>query len=117
MSTLTPSLFGTPLPTGSGVRLTRRGRLVLFGVPLLTLLLAALISVGAAVSSAGAASSKESAVKTVTVLPGDSLWSVAERANPEVDTREVVDAIVRVNQLEDSSLVSGQQLDVPIFAR
>lgn len=99
------------------LRLTRRGRLVFFGLPVLTLLLALVTGLGIAVTSAEASSDTKPAVTRVTVLPGESLWDIAERTNPGTDPRDVIDEIVSINGLESSVINSGQQLEVPNYAK
>lgn len=47
------------------------------------------------------------------VRPGDTLWSIAERAAPGHDPRAVVDAIAEANGVDASSLVPGRTLVVP----
>lgn len=49
----------------------------------------------------------------VVVLPGESLWSIARTAQPEVDPRDTVLQIQQLNQLADSEVVAGQRLVVP----
>ncbi len=49
----------------------------------------------------------------VIVRPGQSLWSVAESADPDQDTRAVVQQIVDLNALSGDFLFAGQQLWVP----
>lgn len=104
-ATATPSL-----------RLTRRGRTLL--VLLLAGLLLAAISLGGTdTQAAGVVSEGErAAVQTVTVQPGESLWSVAQRIAPDNDPREVVAQIRRLNDLESSSLQVGQLLVLPTRA-
>lgn len=98
------------------VRLTRRGRIVV------AVLLAALavLTVGlTAVAQAQAASSRSSAaavrrsVTRVVVMPGQTLWSIALRADPAADPRVVVQQIVDVNGLRTTALQPGEQLWVP----
>jgi Tfp pilus assembly protein FimV len=52
--------------------------------------------------------------RTVTVRPGDTLWSIARRTEPESDPRAVVDAIAVANGLRAGNLVPGQPLLVPV---
>jgi Tfp pilus assembly protein FimV len=53
----------------------------------------------------------------VTLLPGESLWTVAQQVNPRVDPRVTVDAIRDLNGLGSASIVqSGSELTVPVFA-
>lgn len=94
----------------SGVRLTRRGRVVLL-VLVLALGVVALV-VGAASVSA-TTSAERGPVATVVVQPGQTLWGVAEQVAPDRDPREVVHAIVEVNDLPGSVVAPGQSLAIP----
>ena len=47
------------------------------------------------------------------VQPGETLWVIAERVDPETDPRETVARIVAMNDLPSSSVVAGQELVVP----
>jgi LysM repeat protein len=51
--------------------------------------------------------------RTVTVEPGQSLWSVAEEVAPQADPRDVVDSIVRLNALDSVTVDPGQELAIP----
>ena len=51
--------------------------------------------------------------ETVTVLPGDTLWSIAESLAPTADPRAVIGDIERLNALGTGSLQVGQQLAIP----
>lgn len=56
--------------------------------------------------------------RTVTVLPGQSVWAIAESVHPEIDPRITVDLIEEVNGLRSASLVRpGAVLTVPVFER
>ncbi len=106
--TIPRETFGAPRP----VRLTRRGR---------TLLLAALVAVlfgafslGRSASEAAPVAQAQPAVEQVTVLSGESLWTVARRIAPDNDPREVIAQIRRVNGLTGSQLRVGQQLLLPV---
>ncbi len=97
----------------SHTRLTRRGRVLL-----LTALVAVLFgafSLGRSVSEA-AAPGGEPAAHVVTVEQGDSLWTLARRAAPDHDPRDVVAQIREINDLASSGLVPGQQLVLPVAA-
>ena len=50
---------------------------------------------------------------TVTVDPGDTLWSLAQAADPGADPRPLIAEIRRVNGLGTSTLQPGQSLAVP----
>ncbi len=53
-------------------------------------------------------------VGTVTVAPGDTLWSIAEHAEPGADVRAVVERIKDLNGLGGDSIQAGVALRVPI---
>lgn len=96
-----------------GLRLTRRGRLVLGG------LVAVLMALGAVLfGSSVAATDEVDAVETVLVdvAQGDTLWGIASAANPRGDVRATVDDIVFLNSLEiGSKLPLGAELAVPVY--
>ena len=113
-ATATPTAFA-PLRRSTAstgpVRLTRRGRLLLTACAVLVLLV--LLSVGRAGSQAATVTETGPALTQTTVLPGDTLWSVAQRLAPDNDTRQVVAQIKRLNHLHSSALRAGQQLLLP----
>lgn len=95
------------------LRLTRRGR----ALSSLTALAAmALIGFGL-VQAAAPAAPPVLTQRTVTVLPGQSAWELAQAVNPSVDPRVTLTAVERLNGLESAGLVQpGQQLRVPVYA-
>lgn len=51
---------------------------------------------------------------TVTVRPGDNIWSLAEaRSSDGADIQDVVDNIIAVNHIGPGGLTPGQQIRVP----
>ena len=51
---------------------------------------------------------------TVTVRPGDSLWSIAAaHTRSNADLQEVVDRISDANRLEGGALQPGERLRIP----
>jgi hypothetical protein len=103
-----------PLPP---LRLTRRGRIVLIGIPLV-LLAALLLSLAGffnspAKASDSAADLQATSAVSVTVQPGQSLWGIAATVAPERDARDVVADIVQLNNLSAGAVFPGQQLFVP----
>jgi LysM repeat protein len=51
---------------------------------------------------------------TVTVHPGDTLWSIAAaHAAPSADVQEAVDRISDANHLQTGTLQPGQHLRIP----
>lgn len=99
------------------LRLTRRGRIVLIGIPLV-LLAALLLSLAGffnspAKASDSAADLETTSAVTVTVQPGQSLWGIAATVAPKRDARDVVADIVQLNNLSAGAVFPGQQLFVP----
>ena len=94
----------------SGVRLTRRGRVVVVLVALVLLIVG--FSMGQ-VASQAAGPARHVSPPTVTVQPGESLWSLAVRIAPQTDPRLVVDQIESLNHLASAEVFAGQQLVVP----
>jgi len=96
------------------LRMTVRGRRVL--VVLAAIPLAA--GIGFAALSGGSANASGETVatasfETVTVLPGDTLWAIAQTVAPNVDPRDAMHEIQKLNALAGSSLQAGQQLAIP----
>ena len=85
----------------------------LASVPAVVALSLAIVSGGGALAS-GEGGAPAGTFAEVTVMPGDSLWSIAQALAPEADPRDVVDAIIRLNALPSGSLVAGQSLAVPL---
>ncbi len=99
------------------LRLTRRGRIVLIGLPLV-LLAALLISLAGLLNSPAKAADTADGLSvtetvTVTVQPGESLWAIAVNAAPNRDARDTIADIVQLNNLENGKVMPGQQLFVP----
>ena len=103
--------------TQAPLRLTRRGRFVFVGVPLILLAALLLSLIGFLNAPAKAAESAAelslTPTVTVTVQPGESLWAIAEAVAPERDPRDVVTDIVQLNNLEAARVVPGQALFLP----
>lgn len=60
------------------------------------------------------ASTSEQALRPYQVQPGDTLWEIAsEISDEDVDVRVVIAEIKRLNDLDTSSLRSGQSLLIP----
>lgn len=99
------------------LRLTRRGRIVFFGIPAM-LLVAALLTLAGFINSPAKASDSQFQLRppvavTVTVQPGQSLWGIAGAAAPERDPRDVIAEIIQLNDLRGGRIQPGQQLFVP----
>jgi len=96
------------------LRLTRRGRAVL------TVLAAIPVAAGGFLLSLGGSPAGASgevpatAYHYVSVEPGQSLWQIARTVAPADDPRDVIAAIVRLNALEGTVVVPGEQLAIPV---
>lgn len=104
-----------PRVTTTRLRLTVRGRRLLAGIaaaPAVVALAVAIVSGGGALAS-GEGSAPAGTFEQVTVMPGDTLWSIAETVAPGADPRDVIDAIMRLNALPSGELVSGETLSLP----
>lgn len=116
MSTITlKSHRGTSVRNAaSGLKLTRRGRFLLLGLPMMCLAVAALVLVGIVTSSAQASTQLTgTGASQITVQAGESIWSIAAANGHNRDPREVVAEIVQLNDLKSSVLQPGQQIFVP----
>ena len=108
---------GSAPPTG--LRLTRRGRLVLSVVALALILgliaifWASLAGGAQAASGRGHSGSVYQGMRRVTVLPGQTLWAIAQQAEPSADPRTVIPEIMQINAISSTNLQPGQQLWVP----
>jgi LysM domain len=106
-------------PVRTRVRLTRRGRIVVA-----TLITAGVVLVAAlawlagttraeAAGSGSPASAVYHSLRSVVVQPGESLWTIATRADPAGDPRTVMQEIIDINALHGTSVQPGQRLWLP----
>jgi hypothetical protein len=97
------------------LRLTRRGRIVIAVAAALLVTVISLLAAGVAqaTSHGPAPRAARPNLLQVVVRPGQTLWSVAESADPDQDTRVVVRQIVDLNSLNGTTVSAGQQLWVP----
>ncbi len=109
-----------PRPAGgqtanAPLRLTRRGRVVVAVAATLVLAALSLVIAGGAQATNHPVPSHaaQQSLAQVTVHPGQSLWSVAESADPGADTRVVIQQIIELNGLAGNAVFAGQQLWVP----
>lgn len=100
-----------PLSVSGRLRITRRGRLVL--VALVAALAFALVSLGQVAAQAGAMEPADTVSSTWVVQPGETLWLIADVVSPDTDPRETVARIVAMNDLPNSSVDVGQELEIP----
>ena len=99
----------------SPIKLTRRGRMLVSTLSFAAMLAISLVSLfGIATASAKATNeTSNSATTQIVVAPGETLWTIAARVNPEIDPRAVIDQIMDLNVTEGSNVYAGQVLLVP----
>ena len=111
-----PQQVTVPTPEtrqAAAVRLTRRGRLLLTGLAMLVLVVAAVLLSGGLPATAGTDHGSASTAQRVTVAPGETLWQIAERSAPGADPRETVQRILDLNGLRTAQVQSGTALLLP----
>jgi len=94
-------------------RLTPRGRLAVTGV---SALLVGALSFGLATTAQASHTGPAAPARYVTkveVLPGQSLWSIAEALNPDADTRVIIHEIQQLNAMTSDQVQPGESLWVP----
>ena len=109
MSTYAPTFQSSYQPT---LRLTRRGRLVLFLLGLAVVL--ALGVVWGAGSVAGTHAGPPEPTPNVHGQPGQTLYAIAETVTTDGDVAAMVEKIMDLNALDDPMLYVGQSLRVPV---
>jgi hypothetical protein len=97
------------------IALNRRGRLA----RTLVVLSLAIVMVSAFAFSAGAGNTDQMSPTydsfiTVTVGPGESLWSLAGQIAVDGDKRSLVDEIISINSLPTADVQVGQELRIPL---
>lgn len=93
----------------SSVRLTRRGRLVVFLAGLLVAMTA-----GFVLATGSTATEHSEPTTTIQVGDGETLWQIAGSLAVEGHTADMVEHIKDLNGLHGSALVAGQELRVPL---
>jgi len=108
-----------PVRRARRTRLTRRGRrliwasAVLLVIAVITPVLLAVASGAQAANHGVPPSAVRAGMRQVVVKPGDSLWSIALRAEPKADPRVVVQQIMDYNALGNQVVLPGENLWVP----
>ena len=97
------------------LRLTRRGRVVIAIAAALLVTMVSLLLAGVAQATNDGPSPRAARENLVQVIvrPGQSLWSVAESADPDQDTRAVIQQIIDLNSLNGDTVLAGQRLWIP----
>ena len=95
-------------PRPSSLRLTRRGRLVVFGAGL-----AALLGLGFVAATGSLANDQPEPTRVVTVQPNQTLWDIAAGVSDGGDVRSTMAHLEAINHLDTTTLQVGQHLRVP----
>lgn len=101
-----------PATASGGLRLTRRGRVVV-----VLLFLGVLLAVLTAYGARSAATREPGAplhTRTVVVEQGDTLWDIAASAAKPGQVREMVHETEELNAMTGPGLTVGQQVAVPV---
>ena len=121
MSTMTLSTYGSKVSVNQGflanpstITLNRHGRLArTFVVLSLAIVLGSVVSAKAGAGTDSAPQASGSFI-TVTVAPGDTVWSLANRLAAGGDVRSLVSEIISVNSLASVDVATGQKLRIPL---
>ena len=99
----------------SGIVLNRRGRLARTLVVLsLAIVLGSIVSANAGAGT-DAGPTKAGSFITVTVAPGETIWTLATRmASDRGDVRGLVSEILEVNSLASVDVEAGQKIRIPL---
>lgn len=108
----TPQVQQAAVAAPTGVRLTRRGRLVLF-LGFVVVALAAFIALGAQSAATGEAG-EPVPTRTIVVTEGQTLWGIASEIAEPGQVRETIHQIEELNALPGAALAEGQTLAVPV---
>ena len=95
-----------PLP--GTLRLTRRGRLVVFGASL-----AAALGLAFVATTGSLANDQPEPTRVVTVQPNQTLWDIAAGVSDGGDVRSTMAHLEAINHLDTTTLQVGQHLRVP----
>ncbi|GAB7006266.1 LysM peptidoglycan-binding domain-containing protein [Nocardioides sp. AN3] len=98
-----------PMARQSTLRLTRRGRMVVFLVGFMVALVAGFVLAGGST-----ASEHSESTTTIQVGPGETLWDIAQSVAVKGHTADMVEHIKELNGLKGSALQAGEELRVPL---
>ena len=98
-------------PSGR-ITLNRRGRLARTLVVLSLAIVAASVAGGKAGADTTVAPVVAKSFITVTVAPGDTVWSLANQVSEGKNVRSLVAAIIEINSLDSVDVEAGQKLSL-----
>jgi hypothetical protein len=114
MTSINQALQTNPFNGSSSIKLNRRGRLARTVLVLsLATVLGSVVSANAGAGTHGQRAAAGSFV-TVTVAPGETLWSLANRMSGGADVRSLVSEIQEINSLSSVDLAAGQKVRIPL---
>jgi nucleoid-associated protein YgaU len=115
---LSESSVNQGFSTNPSVQLNRRGRLARTLVVLSLAIVVASVAGGqaGANTAAGQSDDRQAGARfiTVTVAPGDTLWSLAGQLSDGSNTRALVGEILEINSLATVDVTAGQKLRIPL---
>ena len=114
MSAITTVNQGFQANPSGRIVLNRRGRLARTLVVLSLAIVAASVAGGQAGASTASKTSATQSFITVTVAPGDTVWSLANRAGAGSDAGALVSSIIEINGLGSGDLSAGQRIRIPL---
>jgi hypothetical protein len=116
---ITESSINQGFSANPSVRLNRRGRLARTLVVLSLAIVVASVAGGEAGANTSGDRPREDASQsarfiTVTVAPGETLWSLAGQLAEGENTHALVADILEINNLATVDLEAGQQIRIPL---
>jgi len=111
---MSTAVIGThPAPAAPRLRLTRRGRAVVFVLVAVSVVIAAAAMVLGGGGAVATGDASDASFEYVTVEGGQSLWQLATELAPSADPRDVISEITRLNGLSSPDVQPGQRLAIP----
>ncbi|MGO2609153.1 LysM peptidoglycan-binding domain-containing protein [Glutamicibacter ardleyensis] len=100
------------------IRINRRGWAVLVGIPVFLLTIAAAFFFTMLTSSANASTDLPAGLETVevTVIPGDTLWSLASEYAQGYEVYAAMNHIEELNAIDTGMLYAGDTINIPVLA-
>lgn len=101
------------------LKITRRGKIAR-GIAIATGLVGVGLSATGVVAGAGAIHEANNqpvqlSGEEIVVLPGDTLWNIAEAIDPNADPRDVIGLLERANpDLDPGSIQPGDVIQIPV---
>lgn len=114
MSAITLTNQGFSANPSRRVVLNRRGRLARTLVVLSLAIVAASVAGGAAGASTAEKTASSAHFITITVAPGETLWSLANRVSGGRGVQALVSEIVEANNLTTVDVAAGDQIRIPL---